>query len=93
MTMRMPTDCTVRYSDVCVVLYRYCRATWAGGNSCGRSRNTGTGTGPRVWRECVTWGCCDTQTFLQLPQTFSLYFRGRKVCGDRLNFPTRRYMY
>ena len=33
MTMRMPTDCTVRYSDVCVVLYRYCRATWAGGNS------------------------------------------------------------
>ena len=43
MTMRMPTDCTVRYSDVCVVLYRYCRATWAGGNSCGRSRNTGTG--------------------------------------------------
>ena len=39
MTMRMPTDCTVRYSDVCVVLYRYCRATWAGGNSCGRTRN------------------------------------------------------
>ena len=86
MTMRMPTDCTVRYSDVCVVLYRYCRATWAGGNSFlwpvpqyrYRYRSSGLA------------GCRDTQTFLQLPQTFSLYFRGRKVCGDRLNFPTRR---
>ena len=41
-------------SDVDACVTHDCRATRAGGNSCGRSRNPGTGTGTSTTVACTT---------------------------------------